>query len=38
MSEFEGLAIESNVVNWVLERAKVEAEAIGFGQLMGKSA
>jgi len=35
LSEFEGLAVESNVVNWVLDRAKVEDEAISFDKLMG---
>jgi trigger factor len=35
LSEFEGLAVESNVVNWVLERAKVEERAISFDELMG---
>ena len=35
LSEFEGLAVESNVVKWVLDRAKVEDEAISFDKLMG---
>lgn len=35
LGEFEGLAVESNVVNWVLERAKVEDEAVSFDKLMG---
>ncbi|MGB7542624.1 MAG: trigger factor [Burkholderiales bacterium] len=35
LNEFEGLAVESNVVNWVLEHAKVEDKAISFDQLMG---
>jgi len=35
LSEFEGLAVELNVVKWVLERAKVEDEAISFDKLMG---
>jgi len=35
LSEFEGLAVEANVVKWVLERAKVEDHAIGFEALMG---
>jgi trigger factor len=35
LSEFEGLAVESNVVGWVLEHAKVEDKAIGFDELMG---
>jgi hypothetical protein len=29
------LAVEANVVNWVLERAKVEDQAISFEALMG---
>jgi len=35
LGEFEGLAIEANVVQWVLERAKVEDQAISFETLMG---
>jgi trigger factor len=35
LSEFEGLAVESNVVDWVLEHAKVEDKAISFDELMG---
>lgn len=35
LSEFEGLAVEANVVKWVLEHAKVEDQAIGFEALMG---
>jgi trigger factor len=35
LSEFEGLAVESNVVAWVLEHAKVEDKAISFDELMG---
>jgi trigger factor len=35
LSEFEGLAVEANVVKWILERAKVEDQAIGFEALMG---
>lgn len=38
LSEFEGLAVEANVVKWVLERAKVEDQAIGFEALMGAAA
>jgi trigger factor len=34
LSEFEGLAVESNVVNWVLGHARVEDKAIGFDELM----
>ena len=35
LSEFEGLAVEANVVKWVLEHAEVEDQAIGFEALMG---
>src|SRR5262245_6671527 len=35
LSEFEGLAVEGNVVKWVLERAKVEDQEISFEALMG---
>ena len=35
LAEFEGLALESNVVKWVLERAKVEDKAVSFDELMG---
>ncbi len=35
LAEFEGLALESNVVKWVLERAKVEDKAVTFDELMG---
>lgn len=35
LSEFENLAIESNVVAWVLEHAKVEDKSISFDELMG---
>jgi trigger factor len=35
LSEFEGLAVEENVVTWVLERAKVEDQEISFEALMG---
>ena len=37
LGEFEGLAVEANVVKWVLDRAKVEDEAIDFDKLMGGS-
>ena len=37
LSEFEGLAVEMNVVNWVLGHAKVEDKAISFDELMGKA-
>jgi len=35
LNEFEGLAVESNVVSWVLEHARVEDRAISFDELMG---
>lgn len=35
LSEFEGLAVETNVVNWVLDHAQVEDKAISFDELMG---
>ena len=38
LAEFEGLALESNVVNWVLGNAKVEDKAVTFEELMGKAA
>jgi trigger factor len=37
LQEFEGLAVESNVVNWVLNRAKVEDKSISFDELMGRA-
>lgn len=38
LAEFEGMAIESNVVSWVLERAKVEDKSVSFDELMEKAA
>jgi len=38
LNEFEGLAVESNVVSWVLGRATVEDRAISFEELMGAAA
>jgi len=38
LAEFEGLALESNVVNWVLQNAKVEDKAVTFDELMGRAA
>ena len=38
LAEFEGLAIESNVVSWALGQVKVEDKAVGFDELMGKTA
>ncbi len=38
LSEFEGQAIESNVVAWVLGKAKVEDKAVAFDELMSRPA
>ena len=38
LAEFEGQALESNVVKWVLGVAKVEDKAVTFDELMGKAA
>ena len=38
LSEMEGLALESNVVKWVLSKAKVEDKAVPFDELMGANA
>jgi len=38
LSEMEGLALESNVVEWVLSKAKVSDTAMGFDELMGSAA
>ena len=35
LSEMESLALEGNVVNWVLSKAKVEDRAVAFDDLMG---
>ena len=35
LSEMEGLALEGNVVNWVLSKAKVADKAVSFDELMG---
>ncbi|MGA8050568.1 MAG: trigger factor, partial [Burkholderiales bacterium] len=35
LSEMEGLALEANVVNWVLSKAKVVEKAVSFDELMG---
>ena len=37
LAEVESLALEDNVVAWVLERAKVEDKAVTFDELMGKA-
>src|SRR2546421_1581674 len=38
LSEMEGVALESNVVKWVLSKAKVVDKAVPFDELMGSSA
>jgi len=38
LSEMESLALESNVVSWVLSKAKVEDKAVAFDELMGAAA
>ena len=38
LSEMESLALEENVVAWVLSQAKVEEKAVNFDEFMGKSA
>jgi trigger factor len=38
LSEMEGLALEGNLVNWVLSRAKVVDKAVPFDELMGSKA
>ena len=38
LSEMEGLALESNVVQWVLSKAKVEDKPVPFDELMGATA
>jgi len=38
LSEMESLALEQNVVNWVLSKAKVEDKKVAFDELMGSGA
>ena len=38
LSELESLALEDNVVAWVLSKAKVEDKTVNFDEFMGKSA
>lgn len=38
LTEMEGLALEGNVVNWVLSRAKVSDKTVAFDDLMGSEA
>lgn len=35
LAEFEGLAVEQNVLDWVLTQAKVEDATVAFDELMG---
>jgi len=35
LAEFEGLAVEENVIDWVLKRARVVDQPVVFDQLMG---
>jgi len=35
LAEFEGLAVEDNVIQWVLGQAKVEEKTVAFDELMG---
>jgi trigger factor len=37
LNEMEALALEDNVVNWVLSKAKVVDKAIPFDELMGSA-
>ena len=37
LSEMEAMALEANVVKWVLSKAKVQEKAIAFDELMGSS-
>lgn len=38
LAEFEGLAVEENVVKWVLGKARVEDRTVSFDELMGNAA
>lgn len=38
LGEFEGLALEANVIKWVLDNARVEEKSIDFNELMGHAA
>ena len=38
LQEMEGLALEANVVRWVLGKAKVADKAMPFDELMGSNA
>jgi trigger factor len=38
LAEIEGLAVEQNVVDWVLRNAKAVEKAVAFDQLMSETA
>jgi trigger factor len=38
LAEFEGLAVEQNVMDWVLQHARVVEKPVAFEQLMGSAA
>jgi trigger factor len=38
LSEMEGVALEANVVKWVLSKVRVEDKPMPFDDLMGASA
>jgi trigger factor len=38
LAEFEGLAVEENVIDWVLKRARVVERPVAFDELMGRAA
>jgi trigger factor len=38
LAEFEGMAVEANVVQWVLANAKVDEKPMAFDELMGNAA
>lgn len=38
LSEMEGLALEANVVKWVLAKAQVQDKAVSFDEMMGSGA
>lgn len=38
LNDFEGAAIEANVVEWVLQRVTVRDKPVAFAELMGQQA
>jgi trigger factor len=38
LAEFEGLAVEENVIDWVLKQARVADRPVAFDELMGRAA